>query len=213
MKQSSELDKSWVSNLSREGKKQATGEEEGAVLCPVAFYSQSRHGLGLFPPWSSQFYPCIHMSWEMDWDARVSLRKATQGADLGLVHPGEEEAFPTLLHLTRSVNRSVKSLTAEREAHRSKFCCLDLSPAHLQPLRASVPQAHPRLVHWIFGIPPGLTSWCSGIFSPVSTLGKGHQGQTLGSHPMPSSCHPSLPCVAWTPMQCHGSSPRLPPES
>lgn len=103
------------------------------------------------------------------------------------------------------MSRSVKSLTAECEAHRSKSCLspsLDLSLTHLQSLRAPVPQGDSQagsLEVWDISRPHILVLWA--FFSSQQhgkRLPSAGLGLTLHAQQLP----PLVAfCMAWTPRQ------------
>lgn len=139
----------------------------------------------------------IRMSWEMDWgemQGLVSLGKAMQGADFGLVHT-QRRMKPFLpLSTSPEVWRDLSShwqlKMRLKGASPASFPSLDLSFAHSQPLWASVPQADPQtgsLDVWEISRAHILVLW---DFFPSQQHGKGHQVQTSASHPVPSTATP-----------------------
>lgn len=109
----------------------------------------------------------------------------------------KEEAFPTALHLSRSMARPVKSLIAEHEACASKSCLTSLPGAVLHASAVHQGFFTPRWPHvpdffaGCLGYLPG-SHQLSGIYSPASNMGRGHWVQTLAWAPMLSNCSTSL---------------------
>lgn len=184
---------------------------------PCCFLVSKQTRAGTFPTTLFSVLS-IHMPWEMDWGEMQGLAwqckvqilayfTARGGRSLSYPSPPHQK-YEQICQVTDSWTWGSQEQVLP---HSPPWTC----PSHTcSPSGPPSPRVTPRLGQWMFEISPGFTSWCSGISSPVNNMGKGHQVQSSASHPIPSNCHPSLPCV-WLGhlYKCHDSLPLFPPVS